>query len=149
MPPLRKAPADASSTAPVAGYRQLTPAAGRSRLNIKTAALKWAAAAIVLLACGIGAYRLAFHKPSSALFRAPQFTKITITGNATAAAISPDGPSVAYALDEGGKFSLWVRQVSIANGVRILPQSNSIYRGLTFSRDGSRIYYVVYDNNQI
>ena len=109
--------------------------------------LIWAALVFVIIAGAIGWWQFA-NRPDS-FFHAPQFTKITTSGNATAAAISPDGHYVAYALDEAGKFSLWVRQVSIANGVRILPESRSIFRGLTFSRDGAYIYYVIYDNNLI
>ncbi|HKD05453.1 MAG TPA: protein kinase [Bryobacteraceae bacterium] len=131
------------------GSGSVASSAPVNRARSKPKRAIWIAAAAAAVVAAFGAYWLQFAKPAGMVFRAPQFTKITTTGNATAAAISPDGQYVAYALDEGGKSSLWVRQVSIANGVRILPKSDFIYRGLTFSRDGAWIYYVIYDNNQI
>jgi Tol biopolymer transport system component/Tfp pilus assembly protein PilF len=125
---------------------------GRSRHSLR-AILTGAALAVVVLAVvlgiALGVYRRVSGETAAPFFHAPQFTKITTSGNATLAALSPDGQYIAYALDEGGKYSLWVRQASISNGVRILPESDSMYRGLTFSRDGAWIYYVIYGNNQI
>jgi len=64
------------------------------------------------------------------------------TGNATNAAISPDGKYVVYALLDGGQQSLWLRQVAITSNVQIVPPAEVVYRGLTFSRDGNYLYYV-------
>ncbi len=122
-----------------------------SRLPASGRVVRWSAwgIAVLLIAAGIGVYRYLSRESSASLFHAPQFTKVTSSGNAIIAALSPDGNYVAYALDEGGKSSLWVRQVSISNGMRIIPASDAKYRGLTFSRDGSWVYYVTYNNNLI
>jgi Tol biopolymer transport system component/tetratricopeptide (TPR) repeat protein len=130
------------SNAPAA----VTPRHGSSRTWIKWV---WIAAAVAAVGLVMAVVLPHLTIEDASYFRTPQFTKITTSGNATVAAISPDGRYVAYALNEAGKFSLWVRQVSFANGVRIVPASRSIFRGLTFSRDGAYIYYVLYDNNRI
>jgi Tol biopolymer transport system component len=70
-------------------------------------------------------------------------TKLTTTGKATDAAISPDGRYVVHVMDEGGKQSLWVKQVKIASASqRIVEPADAYYGGLTFSPDGNYIYYV-------
>ncbi len=77
----------------------------------------------------------AFQKASAA--------KITTSGNVRRAALSPDGKIVAYVIDEAGKQGLWVRQVAVSNSVRLVPPSEANYRSLTFSRDGTYVYYTV------
>jgi len=77
----------------------------------------------------------AFQKASAA--------KITTSGNVRRAALSPDGKIVAYVIDEAGKQGLWVRQVAISNSFRLVPPSDAYYRSLTFSRDGTYVYYTV------
>jgi Tol biopolymer transport system component len=59
------------------------------------------------------------------------------------AALSPDGKIVAYVIDEAGKQGLWVRQVAVSNSFRLVPPSDAYYRAITFSRDGTYIYYTV------
>ena len=77
------------------------------------------------------------------IFKQSTVTKLTANGNARSAAISPDGKYVAYSMDEAGKHSLWVRQVAVANNIRLLPPSDDDYYVLTFSTDSSYIYYVI------
>lgn len=75
-------------------------------------------------------------------FRTGQVGKLTTTGNAVGVAISPDGKYVAYAVEEAGRQSLWVRQTGVANSVRVVGPSEISFRGLTFLPDGTFIYYV-------
>jgi hypothetical protein len=110
-----------------------------------------ALSALVLALAGVafGLYKLIGQKPatSSAPFQAVKFTPVTTHGRAVAAAISPDGKYVAYAMDEEGKQSLWLRQVAIASNAPIVPPAVVQYSGLTFSRDGNFLYYCVRDQN--
>ncbi|MCA1614865.1 MAG: protein kinase [Acidobacteria bacterium] len=76
-------------------------------------------------------------------FQRASAAKITSSGNVRRAALSPDGKIVAYVIDEAGKQGLWVRQVAVSNSVRLVPPSDAYYRNLTFSRDGTYIYYTV------
>jgi len=70
-----------------------------------------------------------------------QITRITSTGKAQQAAISPDGRMIVYSEREKGKQSLWVRQVATGSNVQILPPSDVTYQGIIISADGNYAYY--------
>lgn len=76
------------------------------------------------------------------IFQRATITRLTRTGATERAAISPDGRHVVYSLKEGGRESLWLRQVSASSLQQILPPEQVRYAGLTFSRDGNHIYFV-------
>ena len=69
-------------------------------------------------------------------------TRLTNTGKSRMASISPDGKYVVHVIEDGGKQSLWVRQVAIRNNVQIVAPAEVQYFGMTFSPDGNYIYYV-------
>jgi Tol biopolymer transport system component len=77
-------------------------------------------------------------------FQKTQITRLTTNGKVTIAAISPDGKYVAYVTDEavlqGGRETLWVRQVGTGSDVQIVPPADVGYGGLIFSRDGDFLY---------
>ncbi len=102
-------------------------------------------AVIVLAGFGYGLYKL-LSKPATEGGRGGgsqmSITRLTSTGKSRLAAISPDGKYVVHAIEDAGKQSLWVRQVTIESNVQILPPANGFFAGLTFSRDGNYIYYV-------
>jgi len=79
---------------------------------------------------------------SEPLFASFKLTRLTGTGKATHAAISPDGNYVVHVVNDSGKQSLWVRQVATSSNVQIVPPAEVNYWGITFSRDGNYIYYV-------
>jgi eukaryotic-like serine/threonine-protein kinase len=68
--------------------------------------------------------------------------RVTQSGNAVDVAISPDGRYVVYALSEGEKHGLNVRQVATGSDVQILPPEEVWISGLTFSPDGNYIDFV-------
>jgi serine/threonine protein kinase/Tol biopolymer transport system component len=74
-------------------------------------------------------------------FNSIQVTRLTTTGEAQVAAISPDGRYVAYAIDEGSKQSLWLRQLGTGVSTEIMPADATAYWGLTFSPDGNFIAF--------
>ncbi len=102
------------------------------------------AAGLVLLAAAFLGYLgyKAMVKPA-ANFSATKIEKLTASGNVVNAAISRDGKYAAYIMDEVGKQGIWVRQMAVANSIRIVPPTETEYRGLTFSNDGTYVYYVV------
>ena len=104
-----------------------------------------AAAALVLLAAGFLGYK-ALMKPA-VRFETTKIEKLTASGNVVDAAISRDGKYAAYVMDEVGKQGIWVRQMAVANSIRIVPPAETNYRGLTFSNDGTYVYYVVPGTN--
>ncbi|HEY0172396.1 MAG TPA: protein kinase [Pyrinomonadaceae bacterium] len=99
---------------------------------------------VALLLAGLSVWYLA-RRPAVAAdaFQKAAAVKVTTSGNVRRASLSPDGKIVAYVIDEAGKQGLWVRQVAVSNSVRLVPPSDAYYRSLTFSRDGTYIYYTV------
>ncbi len=75
-------------------------------------------------------------------FQSMQLTRITNTGRARMATISPDGKYVVHSVEEAGKESLWVRQIVTSSLVQIVPPAETHYFGMTFSPDGNFVYYV-------
>ncbi|MBO0726495.1 MAG: protein kinase, partial [Blastocatellia bacterium] len=108
-----------------------------------------AALSLILLAIfGAGFYRLLALKWRPATpFQSMQVRRFTTSGKATRAAISPDGKYLVHVLREAGKQSLLVRQVSESNNIEIVPPADVTYQGLTFSRDGAHVYYVLQEHN--
>lgn len=74
-------------------------------------------------------------------FQKLTITRLTGTGKAGLARISPDGKYVAYVVSEGGKESLWIRQVATATSIQIIPPALVVYGAVAFSPDGNYIYY--------
>jgi serine/threonine protein kinase len=87
------------------------------------------------------------NSPPAAPFAKVRFTQLTNTGRANLAAISPDGKYVVHVVSDGVNSSLWVRQTATPSNVQIVPPSETRYVGITFSRDGNYVYYVVYEKN--
>jgi serine/threonine protein kinase/Tol biopolymer transport system component len=103
---------------------------------------------ILLAAFGFGFYRfLASRWRPAPPFQSMQVRRFTSSGKATRAAISPDGKYVVHVLSDAGKQSLLVRQVTESNNIVIVPPAEFTYQGLTFSRDGAHVYYVVQEQN--
>ena len=107
--------------------------------------------AVIALLLAIGGVLFALYKfgwpdkPStpSAPFQTMKIERLTSNGKATQAVISPDGKQVVYVIDDGGKRSLWLRQVATATDVQLTaPASDVFYWALTISRDGNYLYYV-------
>jgi serine/threonine protein kinase len=77
-------------------------------------------------------------------------TKVTNTGRTihNGAAISPDGNSIAYVVDDGGRQSLVVSYPATFSTLTIAPPAEGRYQGLTFSNDGNYIYFVRKNENE-
>jgi serine/threonine protein kinase/Tol biopolymer transport system component len=109
------------------------------------------AALLVVAVAGVSAYRYAsrrwFAASPHAAFQSMRLTRLTNTGRASIASISPDGKYVVHASEEGERQSLWIRQVATASNVQIIPPAEVHYQGLTFSPDGNYVYYVAHERN--
>jgi Tol biopolymer transport system component len=79
--------------------------------------------------------------PHAVSFQNMSVARLTHTGTATVAAISPDGKYVVHAMAEGKEQSLYVLQVSTGSNVQVLPPADAIYLGLAFSPDGNYVYF--------
>ena len=99
-------------------------------------------AILVLVAAGFGVYSL-FNRSHPAPFQGFAINKLTSTGRARLAAISPDSRYVLNVQkDEDGLESLWIRNVPSDSNTQIQPAVKGIaYAGLNFSPDGNYIYF--------
>ena len=75
-------------------------------------------------------------------FQPAKLQRLTTSGRASDAAISPDGKYVAHVKSDAGQRSLWLRQVATTSDTQIVPPSPLNYYGVTFSKDGDYIFYV-------
>ena len=102
-----------------------------------------ACAALIVALAGFGVYKM---RPRSETkiqipFERIDVTKLTTNGNALMAAISPDGKYVTYVTAEGGKESLWLRQVAINSNAQLIAPREGRYLGVAFSPDGNYVYF--------
>jgi Tol biopolymer transport system component len=108
--------------------------------------LRWAALSLALLvvaaALPFAVYEFLTRNKAEAPFANMQISQLTSSGDVTLAAISPDGKYLAYARDQEGTASLWLRQVAAESNVQIVPPADVSYWGLTFSPDGDALYFV-------
>jgi len=102
-------------------------------------------ALVVLAGIGFALYKF-ITRPSNPIIslETAKFTRLTTTGNATGAVISPDGKWLVHVQDDGKQKILWLQQVAVANSnTQIVPPANVGFYGLAFSPDGNYVYYVV------
>lgn len=71
-----------------------------------------------------------------------RFERLHLSGDITEIVISPDGKYVAYSVVEAGKHSIRVRELATASDLRVTSVSDSSYSGLSFSPDGTFVYYL-------
>ena len=111
------------------------------------AALALIVIALALAAVGFGIYKLvATPENKVAHFSEVSLARLTNSGNVIDATISPDGKYIIYVLSDRSSQSLWIRQVSTANDKLIVQPARVGYFGVTFSPDGSEIYYAIKAN---
>ncbi len=76
-------------------------------------------------------------------FQNMSMEKITNSGKAMLATISPDGKYVVNVTDEGhGQQSLWMRHIATGSNTQIMPPAEARYTGLTFTPNGDFLYFV-------
>jgi len=68
--------------------------------------------------------------------------RLTSSGDAAHAAISPDGRLVAYTDQANDKWSIWLKQLSTSENIQIVPPGDVRYAGLAFSHDGNSLFFV-------
>jgi serine/threonine protein kinase/Tol biopolymer transport system component len=98
-----------------------------------------------LVGGGYGLYRLLSRNKVNqpAPLQTMKITRLTNEGTAREAAISRDGRYVAYVLRDAGKETLRVHQVATNSDLAIVPATEGVCLGLTFSPDGDYVYYVM------
>ncbi|MEP6922307.1 MAG: protein kinase [bacterium] len=99
-------------------------------------------AGLVLAAAGIGLVIYKFWHKTDARDSSITIKRLTGSGKISRAAISPDGKFLAYVENEGGRQSLWVKQISTNSSVPIVaPATVERISDLKFTPDGSFVYF--------
>src|SRR5436190_17971382 len=107
-----------------------------SKMNIIVAAL-----AVGLTASGIAVATYRYFTKRPIPFQSIKITKLTTIGNATAAAMSPNGEYIAHILYEGGKNSVRIWDVATKSTIEIVPPTEDGMAVSTFSPDSRYVYY--------
>ncbi len=96
---------------------------------------------VVLAAAAYGIY--AFVTRSRPVpFQNVSVTKMTDTGDAVIAALSPNGEYILAMTRKNGLASLWLRNVPTNSNAQVQPAEDVYYNGLRFSPDGNYFYFV-------
>lgn len=98
-------------------------------------------AVAVLAAAGYGIYAFV-NRNRPMPFQNISITKVTDSGKASQVAISPDGKYVLNGMDEGGKESLWLRNLPTNSNTQVVAPAEVYYRHLSFSPDGNYLYFI-------
>jgi serine/threonine protein kinase len=141
-----RVPASSSSTstadATVAPRASVSSAAISAVRQNKTGTGLLVGIALVLVAAAVyGIYAfVARSRPTP--FQNISVTKVTDTGDAVIASISPDGQYVLSMTRKNGLASLWLRNVPTNSNAQVQPGADVYYNGLRFSPDGNYFYFV-------
>ena len=86
-------------------------------------------------------YQLITVSKSTINTQSMTISKLTSSGKATLAAMSPDGRYAAYVQQDQDGQSLWVRQLATGSSVQIIPTRAVFFDAPSFTPDGNYIYY--------
>lgn len=84
---------------------------------------------------------------SSAAFSSLRIAKLTNAQDVRGPAMSRDGKYIAYAVVEGDRQSIRIRQTAAMSDAQVVAPADVMYRGLAFSSDGDFLYYTAYEKN--
>jgi eukaryotic-like serine/threonine-protein kinase len=96
---------------------------------------------VLIAAASYGTYTF-LTKRRPAPFQNIAISKVTDSGKAALAAISPDGKYILNVVNDGGKEGLWLRNVPTNSNTQVVAAEDVHYLGLRFSNDGNYFYFV-------
>ena len=113
----------------------------------KLAALALFAVLVVIVAgIGLALFKYANKTAPRQGFQDVVLNRITTSGKANDANISPDGKYVVYTEDDDdGNSSILVKQMASGNTLAIVPPAKVSFSGTMFSPDGNFVYYLMND----
>lgn len=107
-----------------------------------------AAVIVVLAIAAVGGY-LWSKRPKGFNLQNMKITQVTHTGNAGAAALSPDRRYIVYVVGDGTEESLWVQQLATGSNVQILPPEQVHFIAVNFTPDGNYVMFVRSDKQTV
>lgn len=122
--------------------------AAREPRPVRSISRRWIVVVVTLtsiVALGIAGYGIRRWKSNDSSqpdFQHLQLIRLTSNGKVEDVAISPDGRYVAYLFRDGENTSLRLRQVKEPGEAQVLVHDPLLFSGLTFSPDGSLIYFL-------
>jgi serine/threonine protein kinase len=136
--PARSAPAVAPMPGQTSGSSVVVNVAKQHRLGLGLVSVL---AILLVGAAGYGVFAL-LSRNRVAPFQNFDVSKVTETGKATLAAISPDGKYLLHVMNDSGQQSLWLRNIPSGSNTEVVPAAPVQYVGLRFSPDANYLYFV-------
>jgi eukaryotic-like serine/threonine-protein kinase len=130
--------AAAAAAVPGSGSSAILQAAQENKGKLIAGAV---IALLVLGVAGYGVFALLRGKAAAVPFQNFTIAQVTNSGNVRFAAIAPDGKYVLSGVEDGGKMSLWLRNIPTGSNTQVLPPAAALYQKPAFSPDGNYIYY--------
>jgi eukaryotic-like serine/threonine-protein kinase len=87
------------------------------------------------------------RRPNGFNLQNMKISQITTSGNAGAAALSPDGRYIVYVLRDGAEESLWVQQMATGSNVQLLAPDQVHFVAVSFTPDGNYLMFVRSDKS--
>ena len=95
---------------------------------------------LMVAAAGYGLYAF-LHRQPPVPFQSFTITQLTNNGKLINTEISPDGRFLLSVQLEGGRQSLWLRNIPTSSDTQVVPPSDNKFSSLRFSPDGNFIYF--------
>jgi serine/threonine protein kinase/Tol biopolymer transport system component len=136
--PAASPPAETSSVKTPSGSSAVAAVAREHKWGLTSAVF-----VVLLLVAGAayGLYAFLHRGGGPVPFQNFSITQVTNSGEASEAAISPDGKFILSVKKADGAQSLWLRNVPTGSDTQILPPAPVAFRTLAFSPDGNYIYF--------
>jgi eukaryotic-like serine/threonine-protein kinase len=134
----------AATEAPAEAQHALTSSSAvvtAARRNKWGAGVFIAVAILLIVASAYGIYAF-LSRTSPVPFQNVSANKLTESGKAQLAALSPDGKYLLNVVAERGQRSLWLHNVPTNSNTQVMPPEPVEYLGLRFSPDGNYLYFV-------
>jgi serine/threonine protein kinase/Tol biopolymer transport system component len=117
----------------------------RESKRLVTAIIAGLAAVAVVAAASVWWSR----RPGGFNLQNMKISQVTTTGNAGAAALSPDGRYIVYVLRDGAQESLWVQQMATGSNVQVLTPDQVHFVAVGFTPDGNYLMFVRSDKSTL
>ncbi|HEX8765877.1 MAG TPA: protein kinase, partial [Candidatus Acidoferrum sp.] len=120
-----------------------------SKAASSTRAVPLIIAALVLVSALAAVSVWLSRRPRGFNLQNMKISQITTSGNAGAAALSPDGRYIVYVLRDGAEESLWVQQMATGSNVQVLAPDQVHFVAVTFTPDGNYLMFIRSDKSTL